>query len=57
MEPRKEDEKVPQPRPEDKKPKRFRLVRLEERFRFIRLEERIAPRVITQKKDCSMTWW
>jgi hypothetical protein len=33
MEPRKDEEKkTPQPRPEEKKPKRFRLIRLEERI-------------------------
>ena len=54
MERRQEEEKkVVQPCPEDKKPKRFRLVRLEERFRIIRLEERIAPKAT--HKYCGWT--
>jgi hypothetical protein len=46
MEPRKQKpelEQTQEPRPEEK-PRRFRLVRLEERrFRMDRLEDRIAP--------------
>jgi hypothetical protein len=56
MEPRQE-KKVAEPRPADsrqERPRRFRLVRLEERFRIIRLEERIAPKVGTHK-GCGWT--
>jgi hypothetical protein len=55
MEPRQE-KKATEPRPsvpEEERPRRFRLVRLEERFRLIRLEERIAPKVATHK---TCTW-
>jgi hypothetical protein len=44
MEPHREE---PQKAPEagaEQRPKRFRIVKLEDRFRIIKLEERVAPR-------------